>query len=92
MVARYGGEEFIILFPNTNIHGAVTIAEKICSTIRNLNQKELNLNLNFTISIGVSEYHNNQNLDDFINQADYALYTAKNSGKDRVCVKNYSDN
>lgn len=92
MVARYGGEEFIILFPNTNINGAVTIAEKICSTIRNLNQKELNLNLNFTISIGVSEYHNNQNLDDFINQADYALYTAKNSGKDRVCVKNYSDN
>lgn len=91
MVARYGGEEFIVLFPNTNIKGALTIAEKICFTIENIEKEKYNISLNFTVSIGVSEYQSNQSLDEFINRADYALYNAKNSGKNRVCIDNSLD-
>lgn len=84
IVARYGGEEFIVLLPNTNIHGAKSIMQKICTHIEKLEFTLNNIQIQFTISIGISEYEKSQNIDEFIHQADNALYVAKNAGKNRV--------
>lgn len=84
VTARWGGEEFLILAPKTDQIGALTIAEKIRQAIEKLDIE----GLNFTISIGVASFEKNKdkNIDSVIHKADEALYEAKNSGKNRVCL------
>lgn len=83
-VARYGGEEFIILFPNTNIKGIEIITKKICKHIEEFKLIVNNIDFYFTISVGITQYKKDEKLDDFIQQADKALYIAKRSGKNKV--------
>ena len=86
-VARWGGEEFIILLPSTDIEGAEQVAEKIRESVENL---EIPLNdgtiTKVTVSAGVSGLipNANSNTDQFISNADKALYDAKGKGRNRV--------
>jgi diguanylate cyclase (GGDEF)-like protein len=90
IVARYGGEEFIILLPNTNPEGALTAAEKLRVTVqdRNFLCESGDIRLSVTISIGVTIYNGETELspDRLIEQADGALYSAKEGGRNRVVV------
>ncbi|MCL2814664.1 MAG: diguanylate cyclase [Oscillospiraceae bacterium] len=86
--ARWGGEEFVVLLPNTDLSGALHIAEKIRVSVGNLiipcpNGK----NTGVTVSMGVKTQAPRQNSsrDSFIFEADKALYKAKETGRNRVC-------
>lgn len=79
--ARFGGEEFIVFLPYTNIEKASNVAEKIRTSIEAFNGIT---NINFTVSIGVSEYKDDINK--AIKQADLALYKAKENGRNRAEV------
>ena len=86
--ARYGGEEFAILLPNTDLKGAVNVAEKICADVRSLNIPHgKNPTGIVTISVGAQSIvpTKNCNLMDLVSAADKALYTAKARGRDQVC-------
>uniref|UniRef100_UPI004047F794 diguanylate cyclase n=3 Tax=Aliarcobacter sp. TaxID=2321116 RepID=UPI004047F794 len=90
IVCRFGGEEFIILLSQTNIDTANIIAEKIRANIENHAIKLDKLNhLNITVSIGVSQVNilTDKNIEDCIKRSDDALYKAKNSGKNKVILK-----
>ena len=85
LVARYGGDEFVLLAPNTNLAGALILAEKLRKSVAESNifdgaaaEPE-----NLTISTGVSVYAGNREA--LFEDADRALYSAKNSGRD--CVR-----
>lgn len=78
---RWGGEEFIILTPETSLENAVILAEKIRTLISQADFEECKT---VTCSIGVSAYSGGKDSNALINNADVALYEAKNSGKDRV--------
>ena len=87
IVGRVGGEEFVVLLPETNVDGAVTVAERIRQTVETTTVSVSGSKIHFTVSIGGSEPTFQEcTLDLLLNQADNMLYQAKNSGRNRLCI------
>jgi len=87
-VARWGGEEFAVLLPNTDSQGSVHVAEHIRVAVQeNVVLTPEAEETRVTISIGVNTQipTPSSQCDHFISRADGALYTAKGSGRNRVC-------
>lgn len=86
--ARWGGEEFAVLLPMTDMKDALMIAEVIRENIENIvilcND---GASAGVTVSIGVNAIipAQNDSVEEFIFKADKALYTAKETGRNRVC-------
>jgi two-component system, cell cycle response regulator len=93
LLGRWGGEEFMVLLPRTSVSDAVKVAERFRSEIETADLPMTNNRfLKFTASLGISNTAAAGDLDTLIHQADEALYAAKNSGRNRVCVfKNKDD-
>ncbi len=84
-IGRYGGEEFLLVLPNTSQADAATLAERIRLQITKNHIATINgQSITYSGSIGVCEYQPGVLLEDFINQADTALYQAKLNGRNRV--------
>lgn len=88
VVGRLGGEEFAVILPETTSVEALEVAgrlrESIAKTAVNI---PVGLPIHFTVSIGVTTLSNkNVNIDTLLNQADKALYEAKETGRNKVCV------
>ncbi len=89
IAARYGGEEFVILLPDTHLHSGLKVAE---SLRRNVESKEVVNRSNqesmgqITLSVGIAEYAPGEDIVDFVTRADKALYEAKRTGRNRVCI------
>ncbi len=94
-IARWGGEEFVVLCPETNEKGAVNVAEKLRKTVEtheftanykvsgeeNVVKKE---RIHITISVGVVEVEDGEDVGTAFNKADKAMYEAKEKGKNKV--------
>jgi len=89
LLARYGGEEFLIILPNTPVDGAKIMATKIFRALEKKNIKhEFSSTAAFvTTSIGVvSSKSGAESTHQLIEQADQALYQAKESGRNKfIC-------
>ncbi|MBN2047778.1 MAG: diguanylate cyclase [Anaerolineaceae bacterium] len=84
-VCRYGGEEFAILLPHTSNENAWAFSTRLLNRIRQLRIIVDGEPLNTTASIGLTTLRENVNgLDDLLNEADQALYRAKDMGRNRV--------
>jgi len=81
LAGRWGGEEFIIISKETDINGALILAEKIRKAVESHCFEPV---LQQTISVGVSQYKEVDTIDSLIKRADDALYRAKANGKNRV--------
>jgi len=78
---RYGGEELIVIMPQTELHTALEIAERIRQRIENIDLDGKNV----TVSIGVSQATSSiKTSKTLLKLADNALYKAKNQGKNKV--------
>jgi len=86
VVARIGGEEFVIILPKTNAQSAYQFAERLREKIQQLGIIIDDNAINFTVSIGVSEWLKGSFscAEDFIADADKSLYQAKDQGRNRV--------
>jgi diguanylate cyclase (GGDEF)-like protein len=85
-VARLGGEEFAVLLPETGIEQAAAKAEKIRSIVEAAPVRSVcGAEFRITVSIGVAEQRLDAE-DNLIGRADAALYLAKTSGRNRVCM------
>jgi diguanylate cyclase (GGDEF)-like protein/PAS domain S-box-containing protein len=84
---RYGGEEFAILMPETEIAGALTLAERLRSSIARTSFQTEQGEMHVTISIGIARLkRSTTNLMNLLSEADKALFRAKNEGRNRICV------
>ena len=91
--SRYGGEEFAILLPYTTLDEATLVAQRLRRAIekKKINIEEYNIQgvsqLSVTISVGVSAYDKTMKEPQLLYQnADKALYEAKESGRNKVVV------
>lgn len=80
-VGRWGGEEFMIVLPETTLHNAMQVAEKLRSGIA---QHVFPVVGHKTTSFGVSEYRQEDRIKILISRTDEALYQAKEQGRNRV--------
>lgn len=87
ILGRVGGEEFAILLPRTNGAHALELAERLRLAVADATiQPGQGEAAHFTVSIGVARLAPSDNsVDELLKRADKALYTAKNSGRNRVC-------
>ena len=88
-VARYGGEEFAVVLCQTGKKGAAVYAERVRTTLSKTefyNQEKQPAG-QLTVSMGLAGYPQDAtSKEDLIRQADRAMYKAKHSGKDQLCV------
>jgi diguanylate cyclase (GGDEF)-like protein len=86
--SRYGGEEFVVILPQTPLSEAQVIGERIRSQVEAAVIDTVTRGtVRITVSIGVSSYpENGRSEEELITVADQALYRAKDSGKNLVCV------
>jgi diguanylate cyclase (GGDEF)-like protein len=75
---RYGGDEFAVLLIGATIEQGLAIAERIRTSIEQAGFQKI------TVSIGLSEYREQFDLEGFVKSADDAMYVAKHSGGNRV--------
>lgn len=87
LVARVGGEEFLVLLPETDGHGALTVAEALEQTLRALAIPHAGSPLGVvSCSVGVAALvpREGDSLRELLNRADAALYRSKREGRARV--------
>lgn len=83
---RLGGEEFALVLPETGISQAGTPAERIRSLLEGTPVTHGDATFNITVSIGVAEYVSGDSAESLLNRADMAMYKAKQTGRNRICL------
>lgn len=85
IVSRFGGEEFCMAMPNTSLQEAFEIANKIRLSVKNEHGGDYPTELKITASFGVTALNcPTSNIEGLIDEADQALYHAKENGRNQV--------
>ena len=82
-LGRLGGDEFIMALPGTDGQTAVGVAERLRESVQLNHGRELPV---VTVSLGVAELAPGMGAEQLVRNADLALYTAKNNGRNRTEV------
>jgi two-component system cell cycle response regulator len=81
ILGRWGGEEFLVICPHLGLDAAMKLAEKLRQALEALPFDE---GIRLTASIGVAEYKSSEEIFNFVERADRALYRAKEGGRNQV--------
>jgi diguanylate cyclase (GGDEF)-like protein len=81
---RYGGDEFIVILPNTHGKEAKKVAERITVSFPRQDSGDIpDGTVQTTLSVGVVEYEEGEELSRLVSRADQTMYTAKKQGGNR---------
>ncbi len=88
-IARYGGEEFLMVLPETDFESAMSFAERlrriVSESVTSYDEKEIHITASFgVVGFNPSEKIKTITCEAIIDQADKALYQAKDEGRNRV--------
>jgi diguanylate cyclase len=86
IIGRMGGEEFMIMLPNTNMEDAVMVVTRLQRALTKKFFLNANEKILITFSAGVALYEPGESQESIMDRADKALYEAKHTGKNRVCI------
>jgi len=86
VILRYGGEEFLVVLPGAASADALAVGERIRKEVEACVIEDGEREVRVTVSVGLSEYdpEHVEAEEDLVKKADDALYTAKESGRNRV--------
>jgi diguanylate cyclase (GGDEF)-like protein/PAS domain S-box-containing protein len=84
VLGRYGGEEFVVVFPETTLDEAQAVAERLRAAVADGPIEVGHDALGVTVSIGLAAREPGQAVDELLQRADAALYTAKQDGRNLV--------
>ena len=87
LIARYGGEEFVLIAPDTDLNGIHTIASYLCQEVFALgihNESSPFGRVSISVGVATAYPHQGSKPASLIEQADLALYRAKQAGRHRV--------
>jgi len=91
LLARFGGDEFVLLLPETDGVGAMTVAERIQHAVDALAMRNdaspFDKRISVSIGLGVCTPRLGMNPADLVDVADKALYEAKRRGRNRICAQ-----
>ena len=85
---RFGGEEFVIMMPECNLEQAIEVAERFRMVVAHLRFKNARTKKRLpplTISLGVTKWLDDDDIEHALMRADQALYAAKDGGRNKVC-------
>lgn len=85
-VARYGGEEFVLVLPDIELAEAASTVERLQRELTRQFFLHENDRVLVTFSAGVAQREDNEPQEEVIARADKAMYLAKQTGKNRVCI------
>jgi len=85
-VVRMGGEEFLIMLPNTGLDEAAQVVTRLQRSLTKKYFLDNNERVLITFSAGIAERSPGESQQTLIERADRAMYEAKHSGKNRVCL------
>lgn len=87
ILGRMGGEEFAVLLPETECSQAILVAERLRQTVATGVSLADGKAVHLTVSIGIAAARaDDADLDTLLDRADQALYEAKRTGRDKVCL------
>jgi len=86
LICRYGGDEFVIVLSNTDVEGALHVAERIRERVENLRVQVSNVRLVLSTSIGLTELRRDDDALSIFERADAALLQAKQHGRNNVVM------
>lgn len=88
IIARYGGDEFVVVLPETSLDVTYRIAQRLKQSLREHTFLEAEGHpIKLTASYGIASYPDHaRNKKDLIRLADQAMYRAKYSGRDQICI------
>lgn len=91
IVARYGGDEFVVVLPETSVKTTLRITSRLHRALQEYDfLKEERLKVRLTASFGIAGYPEHATTKrDLVSLADQAMYKAKNSGRNQICVAEY---
>lgn len=95
ILVRYGGEEFLVILPGANNENSLKVADRIRFAVSQRKVKYGDNEISVNVSIGIDSFpeSNIAEPDDLIKNADTALYTAKNTGRNKsVLFHHITDN
>ena len=84
LLARWGGEEFLVLLPDTDFSYGMACLERVRTQVAETMVAFGSVEIQFTVSIGVTQYLEGDSIESTVDRADFALYAAKAQGRNQV--------
>ena len=81
---RYGGEEFVLVLPDTDVKGAMNVAERMRDRVEKSAFPGIPAGRRITVSVGVAGLAPGEGISELTSRADKALYAGKVAGRNRV--------
>ncbi|MBL4679449.1 MAG: GGDEF domain-containing protein [Pseudomonadales bacterium] len=85
-VSRIGGEEFVLVLAGTTQEAAKIAARRIGEKLSKLQVSSIEPNYRITASMGITEFRQNEDIEQTMDRADKALYDAKRTGRNKVII------
>jgi len=84
ILARWGGEEFLVMLPDTDFAFGQACLERVRVQVADTTVAVGGAEIQFTVSIGITQYVVGETIETTVDRADFALYAAKAQGRNQI--------